>query len=91
VEPYRADIDALLQDNPRITARRIGALLQQRLDANITIGERALRRYVAGRRRVLVPKEAFVRAQYGPGDQAQFDFTPVKAIIAGVLSRCNSL
>ncbi len=54
-------------------------------DANISIGERALRRYVATRRRLLVPKEAFVRAKYCPGDQAQFDFTPVPVTIAGEL------
>jgi len=85
VDAYRTHIDAWLIENPRITARRIGTLLHDRVDASIAIGKRALRRYVAARRRALVPKEAFVRARYGPGDQAQFDFTPVSVKIAGAV------
>ncbi len=85
VEAYRAHIDEWLRASPHITAKRIGTLLHERIDADVRIGERALRRYVADRRQSLIPKEAFVRAVYAPGAQAQFDFTPVKAIIAGVL------
>ncbi len=43
------------------------------------------RAYVSCRRAVLIPKEAFVRAAYAPGDQAQFDFTPISALLGGVL------
>jgi len=85
VDAYRTHIDDWLRESPRIAARRIRSLLHERVDANISIGERALRRYVASRRHILVPKEAFVRARYSPGDQAQFDFTPVSVTIAGVL------
>jgi transposase len=85
VDAYQAHIDEWLRETPRITARRIASLLHERVDANIAIGERALRRYVANRRRILVPKEAFVRAVYAAGDQAQFDFTSVTVTIAGVL------
>ncbi len=85
VDAYRSHIDAWLHESPHITAKRIGVLLRERVDAEVVIGERALRRYVAGRRRNLVPKEAFVRATYSPAAQAQFDFTPVSALIAGVL------
>ena len=35
---------------------------------------------------MLVPKEAFVRAVYGPGSQSQLDFTPVNVTIAGILT-----
>ncbi len=85
VDAYRVHIDAWLRESPQITARRICTLLHERVDAKITIGERALRRYVASRRRLLAPKEAFIRAKYCPGDQAPFDFTPVPVTIAGVL------
>jgi hypothetical protein len=44
-----------------------------------------VRVYVASRRRLLVPKEAFIRAHYAPGEQAQFDFTPVSVNLAGVI------
>lgn len=60
-------------------------MLRQNYDPDLIISDRALREYVAGCREELAPKEAFVRARYAPGDQAQFDFSPMKAIIAGVL------
>ncbi len=79
-------IDALLQSTPKITAKRIGVIVREQYDATLTISEAALRKFVARRRCELVPKEAFVRAQYAPGDQAQFDFSPMQVIIAGVLT-----
>ncbi|MGH7708113.1 MAG: IS21 family transposase [Vulcanimicrobiaceae bacterium] len=85
VDRYRSQIDELLRTSPHITAKRIGTLLRERFGADVSIGERALRRYVARRRVALVPREAFVRATYAPGAQAQFDFTPVRALVAGVL------
>ena len=85
VDVYRLQIDEWLRASPHITAKRIGTLLHERLGVEVRIGERALRRYIARRRDVLVPKEAFVRAVYAPASQSQFDFTPIDAIIAGVL------
>jgi transposase len=79
-------VDALIESAPKITAKRIGAIIKQQYDTTLTISESALRKYVAKRRRELVPKEAFVRAQHVPADQAQFDFSPMEVIIAGVLS-----
>ncbi len=32
-----------------------------------------------------MPKEAFIRANYAPGDQAQLDFSPMAVMLAGVL------
>ena len=85
VDAYRLQVDEWLRASPHITAKRIGTLLHERMGVDVRIGERALRRYIARRREVLVPKEGFVRAVYAPASQAQFDFTPVSAIIAGVL------
>jgi len=84
--PYRYHIDGWLRQSPRITAVRIGALLRERVDEDLQISERSLREYVANRRREIVAREAFVRALYVPGDQMQFDFTPVKLILCGVLT-----
>lgn len=84
LDRFRAVIDEYLRTTPKITARRIGVLLLERHDAQLRVCERALRQYVAMRRAALTPKEAFVRAEYQPGDQAQFDFSPMRAIIAGV-------
>jgi hypothetical protein len=48
-----------------------------------------LREYVANRRREIVGKEAFARALYVPGDQMQFDFTPVDLVVDGVLAKVH--
>jgi len=82
---YQSHIDNLIRSTPRITAIRIGSYLRQNVDPKLTIGERALRIYVANRRAVLVPKEAFIRAAYAPGDQSRFDFSPMSVYPAGVL------
>jgi hypothetical protein len=79
-------IDALIESTPKITARRIGAIIKQQHDSTFSISASALRKYVAGQRCELVPKEAFVRAQHLPADQAQFDFSPMTVLIAGVLT-----
>lgn len=78
-------IDALLQSTPKITAKRIGVIVCEQYDGSLSISEAALRKFVARRRCELLPKEGFVRAQYALGDQAQFDFSPMQAIVAGVL------
>lgn len=86
LDAYSSHIDELLRQSPRITAARIATVLRERVDPDLQIGERAMRVYVARRRALLIPKEAFVRAVYAPGSQSQFDFTPVKVTIAGILT-----
>jgi transposase len=86
LDPFIKVVDALLESTPKITAKRIGAIIRQQYDAKFSISGSALRKYVARRRRELNPKEAFVRAQHVPADQAQFDFSPMEVIIAGVLT-----
>src|SRR5664279_5554788 len=82
---YRYHIDDWLHRSPRITAVRIGVLLRSHIDEDLHISERALREYVAVRRREIVAKAAFVRSLYGPADKMQFYFTPVKVLLNGVL------
>jgi transposase len=82
---YQSHIDELIRSTPRITATRIGSYLRQNVDAELHVGERALRVYVSDRRKVLVPREAFIRAAYAAGDQSQFDFSPMSVYVAGVL------
>jgi transposase len=85
LDRYVSHIDELIRSTPKITAVRVGSYLRQNVDADLHVDERTLRQYVAGRRTVLVPKEAFIRATYAPGDQAQFDFSPMSVMLAGVL------
>ena len=80
---YQAHIDHLLRSTPKITAVRIGSYLRENVDSDIVIRERALRKYVARRRCLIQPQEAFIRARYAPGDQAQFDFSPMTVILSG--------
>ena len=82
---YQSHVDNLILSTPKITAARIGSYLRQNVDSDLVADERTLRRYVAGRRAVLVPREAFIRATYGPGDQSQFDFSPMSVRLAGVV------
>ena len=64
LDRYQSHVDELLRSTPRITAARVGSYLRQNVDADLQVGERALRVYVADRRAILVPKEAFIRATY---------------------------
>jgi len=85
LDAYATHIDELIRSTPKITAVRVGSYLRQNVDAELHVDERTLREYVAARRAVLVPREAFVRAAYAPGDQSQFDFSPMSVLLAGVL------
>jgi transposase len=86
LDPYQSHIDGLLRRTPRITAVRIGRYLRENVDPSLRYEESTLRKYVACRREVLIPKEAFVRACYSPGDEGQFDFSPVEVYLNGVLT-----
>jgi transposase len=82
---FESQIDELLRSTPKITAVRIGTYLRANVDPDIRIDESTLRKYVARRRALIVPKEAFIRARYAPGDQAQFDFSPMTVTLAGIV------
>jgi transposase len=79
---YEADVDALLKQDANITAARIAQVLRER-HPSFDLRERAVRSYVARRRSILHPREVFIRQVYTPGDQVQFDFKDVTAMIAG--------
>ena len=79
---YESTVDALLKEEPRITAARVAQVLRAN-HPTFLLRERAVRTYIARRRRLMYPKEVFIRQVYVPGDQTQYDFKDVKAIIAG--------
>ena len=85
LDRFESQIDELLRTTPKITAVRIGTYLRANVDPDIRIDESTLRKYVARRRALIVPREAFIRAHYAPGDQAQFDFSPMTVTLAGVV------
>ena len=79
---YEHDVDELLKQEPKITAARIAQLLRAKYPS-FTLGERAVRVYVSGRRAHMHPKEVFIRQVYAPGDQMQYDFKDVTARVDG--------
>jgi transposase len=83
LDRYRGVVDELLKNTPKITAKRIGDILRKDYDSAFSMCESAIRRYVAKRKTLIVPKEAFIRAEYLPGRNAQFDFSPMRAVIGG--------
>jgi transposase len=86
---YGAHVDQLLRETPKITAARIAQVIRQTIDPTFCVSERSAREYVASRRAKLIPKEAFVRLVYSPGEQVQYDFKDVVARIAGVETRLH--
>jgi hypothetical protein len=64
---YESDVDALLKQDANITAARIAQVLRDR-HPSFDLRERAVRSYVARRRRFLHPREVFIRQVYVPGD-----------------------
>lgn len=86
--PYEGEVDALLEKEPKITSVRIGQILRES-HAGFALCERAVRTYVARRRRLLHPKEVFIRQVYVPGDQTQYDFKDVTAVVDGVESKLH--
>jgi transposase len=87
LDVYESHIDAWIRSSPKITAVRIGTLLREQVEPNLLVSESRLRVFVAERRKRIVPKEAFLRAVYAPGEEVQFDFTPVDILLNGVLTR----
>jgi transposase len=86
---FEADVDRLLRETPKITAKRITQVIRLTLDPTFRTSERAARTYVASRRARLISKETFVRLVYLPGDQVQFDSKDVVARIAGVETKLH--
>lgn len=86
---FEAHVDQLLRETPKITAARIAQVIRQTIDPTFRASERSVREYVSSRRARIVPKEAFVRLVYLPGDQVQFDFKDVVARIDGIEAKLH--
>lgn len=84
LDPWREQIVQLLHLEPRISAKRIGRVIEA---SGIPIGERALREYVAGVRQRVHPREAFVHRTHAPGETMEVDFGHSLARLAGKLLR----
>lgn len=84
LDPYREEIEELLNQDPKITAKRIGRILEPKAGA---IRPRTLRKYVASIRGELFKKEAFVHRTHRPGQTTEGDFGESWAVVAGELRK----
>jgi transposase len=93
MDPYREVIDAWLVADlkapvkQRHTSHRIYERLVDEYGARVA--ESTVRRYVAGRRRVVAPKPAaaFLHLAFSPGELAQVDWGEANVRIAGVATK----
>jgi transposase len=76
----REEIVRLLEQEPKITAKRIGILLGGRAGG---LGRRAIRKYVAELRGELRRAEVFVHRTHPPGDTMECDFFEAWVEISG--------
>lgn len=81
---FREQIEQWLRDEPRITAKRIGRLLEDKLDG---LSPRTVREYVADMRRETYPPECFVHRTHKPGETMEADFGESWAIVSGELRK----
>ena len=84
LDPLRPRIEELLRQEPKLTSKRIGRLLAAE---GCTARERTLRRFVAGLRGRLFPKEVFVHRTHVPGRTMEGDFGQSVARIAGKVTK----
>jgi len=88
LDPWRPQIEAWLRDDPKLSAKRIRRLL---VPLAGPVPARTVRQYVAGVRRELFAREAFVHRTHRPGDTMEADFGESWAIVASVLHKIKFL
>jgi len=84
LDPWRGEIERLLREEPRLTAKRMARLLEERTGP---VPPRTMREYVAQVRRELFPREVFVHRTHRPGKKMEGDFGESLAVVAGRLCR----
>jgi len=88
LEPLRAEVEALLRPEPRISAKRIGRVLESKLRG---VSSTTVRSFVARIRRHVSPPECFVHRTHKPGATMEVDFGEGWASIDGQLKRVKFL
>ena len=82
LDAHRGEIEGYVREERRLTAKRVGALLRA-AHPELSVRERALRRYVAEVRGALFAPEAFVHRTHRPGHTLEADFGETWVEIAG--------
>jgi transposase len=88
LDPWRSQIEAWLQEDSKLTAKRIRKLL---VPLAGPMPPRTVRQYVARVRRELFAPEVFVHRTHRPGDTMEVDFGESWAVVAGELHKVKFL
>lgn len=86
LDAWRKEIQGWLEEDPRISAKRIWILLKER---GAPLTDRGVRKYVSALRGELFPREVFVHRTHAPGASAEGDFGECFAEVAGKLCRAK--
>ena len=81
LDDHRAKIEKLLQNNAKLSAKRVGRLLET--DHGVKVSARTVRRYVHEIRGAVQKPEAFVHRTHAPGETLELDFGETWCEIAG--------
>ncbi len=81
LDPHRQEIEALARDDKRISAKRIGRILEKK--HGLRVAPRSLRRYIQEVRGRINKLEVFVHRTHLPGETMEIDFGEAWAIVGG--------
>jgi transposase len=87
LDPWRAVIERWLKREPRLTAQRIGRLLEK--EAGQNFHERTVRQYVAHLKARMFTPPAFVHRTHEPGQTLEGDFGESWAFVGGRLRKAH--
>ena len=87
LDPWRERIERWLRQEPRLTAQRIGRLLEK--EAGQAFQERTVRQYVARLKAQLFAPQAFVHRTHEPGMTLEGDFGESWAFVDGRLRKAH--
>ena len=86
LDAWRREIQGWLEEDPRISAKRIWILLKER---GAPLTDRGVRKYVSALRGELFPPEVFVHRTHAPGTSAEANFGECFAEVGGKLRRAK--
>ena len=81
LDDHRVEIEKLLQDDAKLSAKRIGRLLETQ--HGVHVSARSIRRYVSEIRGAVRKPEAFVHRTHVPGETMEIDFGETSCEIDG--------
>jgi transposase len=86
LDRWREQIEGWLRAERKLTAERIGRLLEPLAGP---VAQRTVRRYVAQVRAAIYPREAFVHRTHEPGATLEADFGQSRAMVGGRLHKVH--